>query len=203
MSGPKVVHIVTREEIEAICRAHLGRVETAMDELRRCAKRHDALDEGLSADLDRRMQALRRLFEEQQWSELQKQAPLTVDFLKSKTENIRAQAIAAVEKARSKRRRLADAARTLVAAIEASGAEPSAELRSVILRAGAAEDKQMAAMQAVLNENYAVLAKTRKASGPSKTQSALADRLASGETTQSFAEWLAEHNAREEKRDAR
>ncbi len=43
MSGPKVVRIVTREEIEAICRQHIASAEEAAAELRRCAKRHDAL----------------------------------------------------------------------------------------------------------------------------------------------------------------
>jgi hypothetical protein len=64
MSGPKVVRIVTREEIEAICRRHIASAEEAAAELRRCAKRHDALSDALTADIEGRIRHLRRLFEE-------------------------------------------------------------------------------------------------------------------------------------------
>jgi hypothetical protein len=69
MSGPKVVRIVTREEIEAICRQHITSAEEAAAELRRCAKRHDALSDALTADVEGRIRQLRRLFEEDGASE--------------------------------------------------------------------------------------------------------------------------------------
>ncbi len=100
MSGPKVVRIVTREEIEAICRRHIANTEAAAAELRRCAKRYDVLSEALIADLDRRLQQLRSLFEEDRWTELQKRAPLMVTFLKTETQHVRDRAIAAAEAAR-------------------------------------------------------------------------------------------------------
>ena len=113
MSGPKVVRIVTREEIEAICRRHLASVREAVEELRRCARRHDALDDQLTAALEQRLQALQRLFDEEQWVELQKQAPQAVAFLHHEAQQVRTRATAAAEATRSKRRRIADAARTL------------------------------------------------------------------------------------------
>jgi hypothetical protein len=140
MSGPKVVRIVTREEVEAICRRHLATVEDAAAELRRCAKRHDALTDALIGHLDERVHQLRRLFEEDPWIELQKQAPVTIAFLKAETRCIQSKAIAAAEAARSKRRRIADAAATILAAMEASGVQPSAELRTVSTRAHLASD---------------------------------------------------------------
>jgi hypothetical protein len=83
MSGPKVVRIVTREEIEAICRQQITSAEEAAAELRRCAKRHDALSDALTADVEGRIRQLRRLFEKDQWTELQKQAPVTETFFKT------------------------------------------------------------------------------------------------------------------------
>jgi hypothetical protein len=72
-----------------------------------------------------------------------------------------------------------------------------------MLKAGSAADKDLELMQGVLNENYALLGSYKKASGVSEEQQRLARRLGSGETTQTFAEWLAAHNARGEHRDAR
>src|SRR5262245_8590175 len=125
MSGPKVVRIITREEIEAICQRHLANVKEALEELRRCAKRHDALDERLNQALEQRLHALRRLLDEERWVELQKQAPQSISFLNQEAEQIRVRAVTAAEAARSKRRRIADAARTLVSMIEAAGGQPS------------------------------------------------------------------------------
>jgi hypothetical protein len=107
MSGPKVVRVVTREEIETICRRHLANVREAANELRRCAKRYDVLDDRLRADIERRSAALEHLLAEGRFRELQKQAPLVVGFFANEADGIRARAVAAAETARSKRRRIA------------------------------------------------------------------------------------------------
>ena len=203
MSGPKVVRIVTREEIEAICRRHLASVREAVEELRRCARRHDALDDQLTAALEQRLQALQRLFDEEQWVELQKQAPQAVAFLHHEAQQVRTRATAAAEATRSKRRRIADAARTLASAIEASGGQPVAALRDVITRAGSADERELATMQTVLNVSYATLSAAREQSEMSSAQRELAARLGVGETGQAFPEWLAKHVATIDQRDAR
>jgi hypothetical protein len=157
MSGPKVVRIVTREEIEAICRRHLANVREAANELRRCAKRYDVLDDRLQADIERRSAALERLLAEGRFRELQKQAPLVVGFFTNEVDGIRARAVAAAEAARSKRRRIAAAAVTLISALESSGRPPPADLRDIAARADFASDVDLAAMQSVLNRNYSSL----------------------------------------------
>ena len=134
----------------------------AVEELRRCARRHDALDDQLTAALEQRLQALQRLFDEEQWVELQKQAPQAVAFLHHEAQQVRTRATAAAEATRSKRRRIADAARTLASAIEASGGQPVAALpRDVITRAGSADERELATMQTVLNVSYATLSAAR------------------------------------------
>jgi hypothetical protein len=191
MSGPKVVRIVTREEVEAICRRHLAIVEHAAAELRRCAKRHDALSDPLIEHLDARIQQLRRLFEEDRWIELQKQAPVTVAFLKTETQRIQAEAIAAAEEARSKRRRVADAAKTIIAAMEAAGVQPSPALRAISTRATLVDEAEVRVMEGVLSENYAALTEHRSKPAASHEQLDLARRLAGDERIQSLPEWLA------------
>jgi hypothetical protein len=156
MSGPKVVRIVTREEIEAICRQHIASVEEAAAELRRCAKRHDALSDALAADIEGRIRGLRRLFEEDRWMELQKQAPVTVTFLKTETQHVRGRAIAAAEATRSKGRRIADAARTIIFAMEASGHEVPLSLRNVAKGATFADKRELLAMEDVLTHTDSI-----------------------------------------------
>jgi hypothetical protein len=203
MSGPKVVRIVTREEIEAICRRHIANAEEAAAELRRCAKRHDALTDALITDLDGRFQQLRRLFEEDRWTELQKQAPLTVTFLKTEMQQIRVSAIAAAEVARSKGRRIADAARTIISAMEASGHEAPSALRNVAMRANLVNERELLAMEAVLTQSYATHAARRNSVNTSKEQRELAGRLGADEQPQSFPEWLAAQSSNVDQRDRR
>jgi hypothetical protein len=191
MSGPKVVRIVTREEVEAICRRLLATVENAATELRRCAKRHDALTDALIGQLDVRIQQLRSLFEENQWTELQKQAPVTTAFFKAETQRVRAEAIAAAEAARSRRRRMTDAARTILDAMEASGLQPSPALRTIGTRAHLANEAELRAMEGVVSENYAALTAHRNKLTTSHEQLDLARRLGADERVESFSEWLA------------
>jgi hypothetical protein len=116
---------------------------------------------------------------------------LTVTFLKTERQHVRARAIAAAEAVRSKGRRIADAARTIIAAMEASGDEAPPALRNVARRANLANESELPAMEVVLNQNYAALAARRNAVGASKEQLELAQRLGANERPQSFPEWLA------------
>lgn len=203
MSGPKVVRIVTREEVEAICRGHLQVVDDAVEELKRCAKRHGALDEALTAGLEQRREVLKQMFTRERWLELQKQAPLEVSFLKSELDRIRAQAVAAAEAARSRRRRTEDAARTLISALEASGREPPQNLLDVASGARTADETTLSGMQSVLNEAYRQLTSTSDRTGPSAAQRELAGRLGAGEIGRSLAEWLASRPGRDNGQNAR
>jgi hypothetical protein len=203
MSGPKVVRIVTREEIEAICRRHLANVREAANELRRCAKRYDVLDDRLQADIERRSAALERLLAEGRFRELQRQAPLVVGFFTNEVDGIRARAVAAAEAARSKRRRIAAAAVTLISALESSGRLPPADLRDIAARADFASDVDLAAMQSVLNRNYSSLTTVPERGPRSETSKQLAQRLGDEETPRSFSDWLATQGIVAEERDAR
>jgi hypothetical protein len=143
------------------------------------------------------------LLGQNRWTELQKQAPVTVTFLKSETQQVRARAIAAAEATRSKGRRIADAARTIIFAMEASRHEVPLSLRNVAEGANFADKHKLLAMEEVLSQSYAAFAARRTAIGPSKEQLELAGRLGLGERPQSFPEWLAAQSWSVNQRDSR
>lgn len=190
MSGPKVVRIVTREEIEAMARRQLQLLEEALEELRRCAKRHGALEAGFEASLEQRRSRMTRLFQEEAWTSLQKQIPAEIAFLTSERDRIRAQAIAAAEGARTRRERMGGAARTLQAALAAAGRSPPAGLQEVAERVHSADEATLGRMQRALNEAFQQLVPTPQP-GASASQRELAARLNAGEVGQRFDEWLA------------
>ena len=101
---------------------------------RRFAKRHDSSDDALAADLDGRLGTLRRLFEAEQLDGcFRSRLPVMVTFLRPRPSKFVHVRLPRGSRA-TKRRRIADAARTIMSAMEASGHEPSAALKDVAAR---------------------------------------------------------------------
>lgn len=187
MSGPKVVRIVTREEIEAICRRHIAAVRAAADELRRRARRCGMLNGALEAALSARLAAFAAMLAGGQWMDMQKGAPEAVAFLQAEAARLEASATAAAAAARRQGRRVADAARSVAGALEAAGVAVPAELRAVAQgRAGSMDEAErlIAAGLALVPA-----ARTDPAAGAARDR--LASRLGAGETARSVADLLA------------
>lgn len=191
MSGPKVVRVVTREEVLAICHGRMEAVREVVEEWRRCAKRHDALSAEAAADVDGRYQALAQLFEREMWLDVQKRAPEVITFLKHDMERIREEAIHAAAQARLRRRRLVQSAETIAAALQAVGKMVPDELVQVIRTAPMASDEELASLNSTLSRAIAGLTLRTGDPQTAQHQRELADRLSDGSRLQSVAQWLA------------
>ncbi|WP_179505779.1 MULTISPECIES: hypothetical protein [unclassified Sphingomonas] len=177
MSGPKVVRIVTREELIDICQGHLARVDAALDRWIRVGQRNDCVDEAAIAATRGRRDKLAALFAADRFMDLQKQAPLEEQFLGDDLEHRLAQAASAQAASRSRDRLAAEASAAVLSALRKTGSPIDAELEKGLLR-GDAE----ATSRALL------------ALAPSSRQTLdreLVEKLRPGESTRSFAEWLA------------
>src|SRR5687767_7630493 len=117
MSGPKVVRIVTREEIIAICEAHLARLDAVIAEWARMGERNDTIDEADRLAVTERRDSLRRLLASHNFQELQKRVPKEIDFLRADAQERLQKAAAAAAEARQSDRRTARAARSLLVAL--------------------------------------------------------------------------------------
>lgn len=82
MSGPKVVHIVTREEILEICRGYLARVDAALEEWTRIGRHNNCVDKEAIDAATRRRSVLTALIATDRFMDLQKQAPMEEAFLR-------------------------------------------------------------------------------------------------------------------------
>lgn len=187
MSGPKVVRIVTREEIEAICRRHIAAVEAAVAELGRRARRCGMLDDALEQALAGRLAALRASFTRAAWMDIQKGSPQAVAFLRSEGDRLEAAATAAATAARTRGRRTAAAARSIAAAIVAAGGSVPTGLRDAAEgRAGSLDEAERQVSAAL------ALIPAMKPDPAAVTERAeLARRLGAGEVSRSIAELIA------------
>ena len=188
MSGPKVVRIVTREEVEAICRRHIAALDGAMREIRGVAARCGALDAAMEAALAVRVQQFDGMFAAAQWLDIQKRAPEAVVFLRAESERIRAQAIADASAARTRGRRLGEAARTIVTALRASGTAVPAGLE--VLASNAVPIGGVDAGERELSAALALLPAARPDAAAEAASKELARQLGSGEKAKTVAEWL-------------
>ncbi|TXN21269.1 hypothetical protein [Methylobacterium sp. WL9] len=191
MSGPKVVRIVTREEIEAICRQHMAQLDEAIDALRRVAARLDRLDADLETELARQRQILASQFAAERWAELQKRAPELIAGLQTHKDRIREAAAGAAAEARTRSRRFAEGARALVRALEAQGLAVDQDLRQATASAFGASAEKLAVLEAAMNGALGQLRAAASPLSPASGQRELAQRLAAGAEQRSLASWLA------------
>lgn len=178
MSGPKVVRIVTREEILEICHGMLVRVDAALAEWTRVGRRNDCIDDDALAAANRRRDALAALIAADRFMDLQKQAPIEEAFLRDDVQVRLAKVAAEQAAARSRDRREREAAATLLRTLRSRGAALAPDLERGLERGDAA----------ALAEGFKMLA--QRTADPTASRS-LADRLRGDEAPASFADWLA------------
>lgn len=187
MSGPKVVRIVTREEIETICRGHLRTVSDAADALARFARRHDRLDSRLEQEIANRKAAFEKLLREEQWMEVQKLAPQVASFLQKEIQRMEGAVIAEAAAARCDRRRATDAAKSVAASLAAVGAPISEELHAAA--AGSVTDVRK--VRHAVEQALGAMTKQTTSTTVSVASKQLAVRLAAGDAPATLDEWLA------------
>ena len=187
MSGPKVVRIVTRDEIIAICKGHLTALNKAVQEWTTfCQQNGVATDEEIAAT-GARQAALTQLLAEDQFSKLQKAVPDEIAFLKSDRQTRLERAAEKKAKASSNQRRTEAAATGVLSALDQKGKSVPAELRSSLEQIAAGRNVDTAA----LSRAFALLTDEKPAT-ISEHQRELASAHQENEVRQSFNEWLAE-----------
>ncbi len=170
MSGPKVVRIVTREEILAICEAHIARVDAAISEWVRIGRRNDCVTEDEEASAKRKIATFRDMLASDRFADLQKKAPAEIAFLHDDMQRRLAKVAEAEAAARSAERRRSEAQSALFERMASAGLTVSEELR----------DRIASGDQAAFSEAVEMLS-SRKADGQHRDQAALASRYREGE----------------------
>ncbi len=189
MSGPKVVRVVTREEMEAICARLLAQVRAAAADLLRTLQRTELHTDAIATDIESRVQALAERAKRGEYGSLQKQAPLVATFLRQEIGRYQAVAVAAAEKARHERQQLFDAATSVRDAIERAGGAVSPALDRVVQRARRAGSSELAGLRAEVDLAFRSMATGASAKVPTAS-TGLATKLSQGLEQQTLAQWL-------------
>lgn len=193
MSGPKVVRIVTREEILEICAGHLRRLEQAIARWEAQAQRLGQLSEQERAATHGRFQQLRQLIEADRLLDLQKQVPIEIQFLKDDLQQRENRAVQQATQQRQLARRQRENAATLLGALQGK-ALPTELLQQL---QAIADGQPVAAVESTLAQGFASLGAAAEEQGLSEAQHQLARSLQGESATQTLAQWRAAHEHKE------
>lgn len=192
MSGPKVVRIVTREEIIAICEGHLRRLDQAIEEWVTSGKRIQELsDEEIAATMARRRQ-LGALLAQDAFMDLQKQVPDEIAFLAADADRRRQIAVDKKAQAKKRQRQGRDSATALITALKVRGIALSSELEISLNAIASGTELQNA--DATLAQGFALLA-PQDATELSDAQRAAVSSLITGREWQDFTVWKLAHTS--------
>jgi len=188
MSGPKVVRIVTREEVLAICEAHLLRLDQAIAAWTASGQRIRELSAEEIAATHERRKALAALISKDAFMELQKKVPDEIAFLKADVGRRQRAAVEKAEQAAKRRRQGRDSATTLLGAFKSKGIVVPQELASKLDHIASGENVANADTLLAQGFNLLVLEPSRTIS---EAQQKLATRLLGTDTPQDFGNWKA------------
>ena len=194
MSGPKVVRVVTREEIEANARRELAIVDSALEKLRATYQRYNGIPADVEKDLLARRVNLESMLNSGKLTEVIRQAPIVAQFLRAEVEGVEKAAVLAAEAMRQKRRRLSDAASTLASALKANGSIVPSDLTAIIKAAKVVSEGELSALQGVVDSHFKSYLSMipANATPTSALDQDLAARLSIGHEARSLTAWLAE-----------
>lgn len=193
MSGPKVVRIITREEILEICAGHLRRLEKAIARWEQQAARIGELNASEQTATYARRDQLRRLIDADQLRELQTLVPIEIEFLQRDLAQREERAVQRATEQRQWQRRLRENAATLLKALQGKEAPVALLEQLQNLADGQGSDHA----ERILAQGFAALSATPVESSLSEAQQQLARRLQTDTAPQTLAQWCADHEQRE------
>lgn len=192
MSGPKVVRVKTRAERIAEAQVWIARVGAAARRWERQVCDADLATPEEVALTRGRAAALAGSLARDRFEEVERHARQEIAFLAEDLGRRTERASQVRARQRTRRRRLATTAASLLAALATAGRPVPPEIDASLQagRVGAAED--LDALEAVIAEAVSYLVPVEDAAGRRERQAALAAQLGTGEATRTLADWLAQ-----------
>lgn len=189
MSGPKVVRVVTREEIVAICEARLAELREAVSRWEKVGQKNDLLTEGDVSKTRARLKEIEALLSKDRFVDLQKDVPREIEFLKADmVQRIEAAAQKKAD-AQLRRRRIESMAALKLDELKKRDTALPDDLRVKLEQVAAGSFDEKSA-EGILAEVLARTAQIKPATGLTEEQRTLADRLRGGGEVTSIDTWL-------------
>lgn len=188
MSGPKVVRIVTREEMESIKASHVFRLESLVNEIKVYADKHKIFNDDQIKEIESRLESYRNL-DASEYRKIETEIPSQVEFLETEKERLEE----IVKKNTLSRR---DKSRHLIASIKSLKAmydKRSMSLPESIVNIERnshllwLSSEEVERIEFAISEAFSALNREKTLDTESEE---LSQRLNQGQETINFSEWL-------------
>ena len=198
MSGPKIVRVRTRAERQAEAQAEISRVEAAVRRWERQV-RADCLATVAEIDVTAgRLAELTRRLEADQFDVIARQAPQEIEFLARDLERRRHAEAERRAHERTRERRLAKAAASVLRSSRDRGRALPADIARSLEQAASGRLHEAGAIETAIAGALEVFADCGDRDGPSDGARDLKERLRTEVTQRTLADWLAELPAKDE-----
>ncbi len=201
MSGPKVVRIVTKEELIGRCEGAFARFESSCSELRRIAKRADLFGTELEEGLERRRRELRQELDAGRVQGLEARISSAEQFVRAERGRVQAEAQHKLERERERECVLGASARTLANALINTHSVLASKLLAAASDRSGSKKSRCAVLEALVKESYEMLSRDLNEGAPA-VDNQLATRLSQGIAGDTYADWI-KANVQVPKEDAR
>lgn len=188
MSGPKVVRIVTREEIIALCENHLARLDAVVGDWIKIGQRNDTVSEEDIAKVEARRNAIHNLLTKEKFVDLQKQVEVEIAFLHQDTQSRLQKAVERMADTRQSHRRQVAVAATVIKKLESSNHQVPPELRQTLQRAKPGDPD----LERAISRAFALLTPVIESENVTHHQRELAKQLSTEETRLTLEGWLSQ-----------
>lgn len=194
MSGPKVVRIVTREELLAQSMVIANRLQEALNRWQAAAQAAGELKEDELAQTLQRHRQLRATLNADKFGQFNQEANREIGFLAADLEHRRDLATTRRVEARKAQLRVGQNARALLQALKGKGVVPEPQILQALELASRGRADARAA-EVALAAGFRSLVPSDKAPAVSQAQRELARRLIADGTDDSFVQWKAAQEA--------
>lgn len=199
MSGPKIVRVVTREELIETCATLLRQLDRTIALWEAEGQRLGQLTASDVSATKARREALQALLASDRFVELQKRVPDEIGFLSRDLAQQQHRAVEAAAHAMQVQRQRRENANTLLKALQSKSPTPPAELMAALEQLSTGETPRQDG-DSILAKGFMLLSAPGEKSGVTAAQRALASRLAEGEAGRAFADWKAQQGHRQDDR---
>lgn len=191
MSGPKVVHIVTREEIIATCQGILAQLDQAINQWQHAMQNLAITDDTFLQGIINTREKFNKLLAEDKFSDIQRLVPIEIKQLQANIIERKQVIITTLAKQREEARQTKENAQLLINAIAQKGLHlPKAlhnELTQII------QGNYQGSATAVLNQVFGYLVPEQQTNVLTAKQQAILNSMNVDKSTQTYTDWLTKH----------
>lgn len=191
MSGPKVVRIVTLEEMMATSKGHLARLDQSIKQWQKAMDKLNETDEKFYETIIAKRKTFDQMLEEQRFSDIQRLVPIEITSLSDDIAQRRQLKVAAKSQQAIEEKQAKENIKALINLLNNKQVVLTDQFNNELQQA--IKGKYQGNVNQLLTKAFNLLT-PKNTKELSEKQQALLDRMVVDDTTQTFASWLEQQN---------